>query len=210
MAIERLSHASSLPRDNEGVILMYAGTFAPVHPGHADVMSAAATALIDRGEAIDMAIFVPKHDASLHSKLGDDAKTWDFNNRIDAFAGHESPLGDTVPTYVDDITGRVTYEGTIGDEALSTVSRLGMAAARGVLVMGSDRGDTAKTLISTNRIVCVRRPNYEDAIDKSAAKHPWLQEAIRDGRYIITNQQDPSLVISSTAIRAGAENGWGR
>lgn len=210
MAIERLSQAESIPVTQDGVILVYTGTFAPVHLGHADAMSAAATELRIRGEAIDLAMFVPKHDKSLQTKLGTDASEWSFDNRVNFFIGHESPLGHDIPTYVDDITGRDTYNDTIGKEALNTVSKLGMAASRAVLVVGSDRGDTAKSLLETNRVICVRRPQYMTTIDSDARNHPWLQSAIEEGRYIITEPRDPSIIVSSTAIRAGTENGWVR
>lgn len=209
MAIEKLSTSNNLPLDTCGTVLVYTGTFAPVHLGHADAMSAAAAVLHERDERIDMAVFVPKHDKSLQVKLGDMASVWDFDARVSLFTQRDLSLAQNASVYVDDITGRDSYETTIGEAALDTITGLGVAASRAVFVVGSDRGDTAKTLLNTNRVICVRRPEHMEVIDEDAARYPWLQAAIDEDRYIITGPQDPSLVVSSTAIRAGEYNGWG-
>lgn len=54
--------------------------------------------------------------------------------------------------------------------------------------------------LGNNRAVCVIRPNFEKHMYE-AAQEEWLQKAISERRYIMTPQDSPNLIISSTAIR---------
>lgn len=202
MTVECLSQAANFPVDGNGVVLVYTGTFAPIHAGHVDAMKAAASTLHDRDKEVDAAIFVPKHDLSLKAKLGGVAHQWSFENRVSTIVTCVPTLESMPPLYVDDITGRDTYHDTVGSEALRTMTQLGVAAARAVMVVGSDRIDTAKTLLPSNTVICVRRPRYMNEIEQGAAKHPWLREAIASGAYIITDPEDATIVTSSSQIRA--------
>lgn len=202
MTIERLSRAANLPCDGNGAILVYTGSFAPIHAGHVDTMKAAASALHEQCEEVDAAIFVPKHDLSLKTKLGGTANRWGFENRVGSLAAYVPTLESIPSVYVDDITGRDTYRDTVGSEALRTIAQLGVATTRAVMVVGSDRIDTAETLLPSNAVICVRRPRYMNEVEEGVAKHTWLREAIASGRYIITDPEDSTIVTSSSHIRA--------
>jgi nicotinic acid mononucleotide adenylyltransferase len=197
MKVERLSEAGELP-SKDGATLVMVGSFAPVHPGHFDAMSSAKRKLQSIGEKVDAAIFAPNSDSYVSLKLNDIKGEWNFANRVAEFLAHDS-LG--VPTYVDDITGSRAPERTISEEVIDTISRrLGITACRSVLVVGSDQVASMRPHLETNRAICVLRPQFEDHL-KINIEEEWLRQAIAEGTYMVTTQEDPELVISSTAIR---------
>lgn len=198
MNIERLSYSDGL-KETGGSTLVMVGSFAPVHYGHLDVMKSAERAVSDRIGPVNAAVFAPNSDSYVSIKLSDTLGEWSFDRRITEFDAIRSNL-DT-PVFVDDLTGLTPPERSISDEVIQTVSqRLGLLACQAILVVGSDQIASMRPHLENNRAVCVVRPNYEGYVQE-AMQEDWLREAVSEGRYIITTQEDPDLVISSTAIR---------
>lgn len=197
MKVERLSEATELPF-NDGSTLVMVGSFAPVHSGHFDAMASAKRTLNDIGDTVNAAIFAPNSDSYVSFKLNDIKGEWSFANRVEEFINCNAL---DIPTYVDDITGSRPPERSISDEVIDTATRrLGIEACRTVLVVGSDQVASMRPHLGTNRAICVIRPRFEDYV-KVNIEEEWLRQALADGSYMITHQENPELVISSTVIR---------
>lgn len=198
MSIERLSYSCGL-EETGGSTLVMVGSFAPVHYGHLDVMKSAERAVNNHVGRVNAAVFAPNSDSYVSIKLNDTLGEWSFDRRIAEFGAIRSTLD--APMFVDDISGLTPPEKSISEEVIKTVSqRLGVLACQAILVVGSDQIASMRPHLETNRAVCVVRPNYEEHVQE-AMRESWLQEAVSKGRYIFTSQEDPDLVISSTAIR---------
>ena len=198
MSIERFSYIHS-PINVKGLVLAMVGSFAPVHYGHLDAMRTAKKTVNDYFGQTDAVVFAPNSDVYVSIKLDDKHGEWNFSRRVAEFQAVKNNIG--VPTFVDDITGSIPPEKSISEEVIQTIKqKLGVFAYQIVLVVGSDQIRSMRPHLDNNRAVCVIRPNFEKHMYE-AAQEEWLQKAISERRYIMTPQNSPNLIISSTAIR---------
>jgi len=198
--IERLSSVHTNNQDAKSSALVMVGSFAPIHAGHIDAMQSAESAFLKQyNERLIAKVFAPNSDSYVSIKLNDKNGEWNFDKRVSEFDKLDSEFD--ITAYVDDITGKNPPEKSISDEVIATVSRkIGIAASKVVLVVGSDQLASMKPHIQNNRAVCVLRPGSLDVLLKYKDQE-WFERAFYDGRYIITTRTDMIKDISSTAIR---------
>lgn len=198
MSILRLSD-SNKPSIENGVALVMVGSFAPVHEGHFDAIVSAKKALEDLDERVSVVVMSPNSDSYVLKKVGDETGEWNLARRISEFALIDHRL--TVPVFVDDFSGLKTPEKTITEAAIENVKKeLGIEACRIVLTVGSDQAHSMKPYLDNNRAVCVLRPGSSDSMDILNGES-WFNDAIKNGRYIITNRENTEVDINSTSIR---------
>jgi len=200
--IERLSIAQGQPQTNESALIMV-GSFAPLHPGQIDAMESAERVLLSIGDSAAGAVFAPNSDSYVSVKLNDTDGKWSFDRRVSHFLGKDAKLA--TPVYVDDITGKTPPERSISEEVIDTVSKqLGTKACNAVLVVGSDQILSMKAHIERNRVICVLRPGYINALYEHE-NDAWFKDAVYEHRFFITTHMDMASKLSSTAIRENVQ-----
>lgn len=200
--IRRISTLETVP-SSEGSALVVVGSFAPVHDGHFDAVRAAVGAMAERGMAVNSVVMTPNSNEYVWRKLQHEADAWPYERRVQAILARRMPVKG-VSAYVDDISGRHVGLDEINDVVPRTLHRhLGLAAERLFFVTGSDQIVTMRAHLAraASRAICVLRP--DDGLSAAFAElsEPWAQQAIEEGRYIVTERDNMETDISSTAVR---------
>ena len=197
--IKALSEVS-LPHERQGSAVVMVGSFAPIHDGHFDALYSASNALIRQGTAVESLVLTPNSTEYLSNKLASESTEWPYERRIQYIQDRPSHL--SIPTYVDDISGRLAKEKQINTFVPETIRRrLGFNATQLYLVVGSDQLMSMEEHLSADgRAVCVLRPGNMDQL-QTQLKVAWLTEATESERLIITKRSNMQHDISSTAIR---------
>ena len=191
-------HPESVPQGNAIIMV---GSFAPIHRGHFDAIHAASTALLGRGVPVDSLVLTPNSAEYVQRKLPDYHHEWTYERRIQKILEHNPHPH--IPTYVDDISGRTARHEEINPHVPRTIERyLGHSACQIYLVVGSDQILSMEQHLrdDANRAICVLRPNNLADI-KERLEIPWVANAVKSERFIITEREDMDNDISSTAIR---------
>lgn len=201
--INRLSE--TFPADEpQGSAVVMTGSYAPIHRGHFDAMRAATLALVNRGVPVESLVITPNSAEYVANKLPEDHKTWTYERRIREILKAE-PHPD-MPTYVDDVSGRLAKHEWINDYVPEVIKRhLGFRAQQLYMVAGSDQLLSMESHLrnGVNKAVCVLRPGSLERVQENLAV-PWVAEAVESGRFVITEREDMENDISSTDIRKSA------
>ena len=189
----------SVESDANAVVMV--GSFAPIHRGHFDAVRAAVVALQGRGRTVASVVMTPNSKQYLRNKLKDNDGGWTYKRRIQEILRQEPIL--EIPTFVDDISGRLAKAEQINNYVPETVrQQLGFNACQQYLVVGSDQLPSMESHLDNtdNRAVCVLRPGNLERLQEDLSL-PWVNEAIESGRFIVTERDDMITDISSTMIR---------
>lgn len=193
--------AAELHFANDGskplVVLIATGAFAPVHPGHIEMLEIAADWLSAIGYCVIGGLIAPEHDTYVSSKPHD-ASHWPAVRRIEALdaalATHGWVVSDSwacyhVPT---EILFTEIIERTRNYLALhiDSVSKIDV-----VHVFGGDHAEQARAFVAHGMCVCVNRAGYENSFE--AVKREF---ALLPGHCAYFADQKPAS-HSSTAIR---------
>ena len=193
--------SSAQPGIREGVAVVMVGSFAPVHKGHFDAVHAASTALAGQGNLVESVVLTPNSAEYVERKLPEDHGEWTYERRIHEILGR-SPHPH-IPTYVDDVSGRLARHEQINGYVPVTMRRyLGFTACQTYLVVGSDQLLSMESHLENerNRAVCVLRPGSLDYA-RDRLDLPWIAAAVEEGRFVITERENMKTDISSTAVR---------
>lgn len=202
-----LSNLPEITGPQEGRAVALVGSFAPVHEGHLDALLSAALAVERVDDSVNALTLVPNSSEYVRRKLGDVAGLWRFRPRVDAIMRTSTSFD--IPTYVDDISGRVVGLDQINHIAPLTIEQsLGFDAARTYFVVGSDQLMTMEEHLSgtNNRAVCVERPGRHEEV-KQHLQTSWVKEALVSGRFLVTSRANMAHDISSTNIRCADATG---
>lgn len=198
--IIRLSTLDSPQTRPESAVVMV-GSFAPVHRGHFDAISAASDALINTGERVGSIVLTPNSATYVRHKLPEYHKIWTYEQRVQEILTHNAhPI---IPTYVDDISGGQVDLEQINHRIPHTMRRyLGITASRTHLVVGSDQLLSIESHMADteSRAICVLRPGHLGSL-VTQLHHDWAKKALEGGRLIITDREDMETDISSTTVR---------
>lgn len=194
----------SLPEARQGSAVVMVGSFAPIHDGHFDALHSASNALTHRGALVESLILTPNSEEYLNNKLADESNEWPYERRINFIRNRIPHL--IIPTYVDDVSGRLAKEKQINNFVPGTIQRqLGFNATQLYFVVGSDQLLSMEEHLTANgRAVCVLRPGNMDEI-QDQMKIRWIAEANQSERLIITERSNMQHDVSSTAIRKSTE-----
>jgi nicotinic acid mononucleotide adenylyltransferase len=188
--------------ERQGNAVIMIGSFAPIHKGHFDAVHAASAALTDRGASVESLILTPNSAEYVQRKLPEYHEEWTYERRVQEIL--DQAPHPHIPTYVDDVSGRIKHEQIILNSRVPlTVRRhLGFKAQQLYLVVGSDQLLSLESHLSveTNRAICVLRPNNLDEMQERL-ELPWVAAAVESERFIITEREDMENDVSSTAIR---------
>lgn len=189
-----------LPEGRQGNAVVMVGSFAPIHDGHFDALHSASNALTRQGALVESLILTPNSEEYLNSKLADESNEWPYERRIKFIRERTPHL--VIPTYVDDISGRLAQEKQINNFVPGTIQRqLGFSATQLYFVVGSDQLLSMEEHLTTNgRAVCVLRPGNMSEVQEQL-KIQWLADAAQSDRLIVTERGNMQHDISSTAIR---------
>lgn len=185
----------------EGNAVVMVGSFAPIHDGHLDAAHSASAALINRGHSVESLILAPNSSEYLEIKLAEESYEWPYERRVEYILGRDPHP--TIPTYVDDISGRLAQEKQINDFVPKTIQRrLGFDALQLYFVVGSDQLLSMESHLSEGdgKAICVLRPGSMQEVQERL-KISWVSDATASERLIITERQNMKQDISSTAIR---------
>lgn len=189
----------------DAAILCFVGSFAPIHDGHLAAMAAADEAVRRRGLKVIGAAFAPHSEEEVTTKIvphhadaliASAARHAEFNDRMPSHLDSGTPvLLDMWNAYLPgtrsftDVTTRLKR----------TLEVFGLFNVEVIYVLGGDNAASLMAFAAYGHVVCVRRPGYESAT-LPFEQDPRLRKGIREGRIIICDRDDQT-VISSTQLR---------
>lgn len=180
------------------------GSYAPVHQGHVDMVTAGVNAFLNRGYDVSCAVFSPNRDKHVSTKYQTEYPELDmsFNTRIKLMQEFlPGILPNNVRVVIDDVSGQNESKPLAFTQTItSALQQTGLKAKNIGIILGSDNVRSLESHVSRHNTVCVTRPGYNEQL-YAILHRKWVTKALIEGQLIITDRPEGAVTISSTEIR---------